>query len=124
MIPIQQLCLIVKKSNTIFQEVLRKCISLSLVLLLLFISAFQSLHAHPHEKHTKHTEKTYSAAVEQCKVCEFYDHVQGKVLRPDFQASLEAPCTLPVVHQSGYFIGSYKFTLQGFTNKGPPATAV
>jgi hypothetical protein len=55
-----------------------------------------------------------------CQFCDYLAHIQGKQLFFVYAAVLVLAISLPISFQPHSFVGNYKFTLQGFTNKGPP----
>ncbi|MCF3108098.1 hypothetical protein LL912_04855 [Niabella sp. CC-SYL272] len=60
---------------------------------------------------------------EHCKVCDQIRHSSSPDLStPDTE--LASPMPVTPVHGGRYYIGFFKFTLQGFTNKGPPTATV
>ena len=69
-------------------------------------------------------DKDSVSDTEDCKLCDYYSDQQGKQLflhyPPVLIISLPATETL----NTHVVIGNYKFTLQGFTNKGPPTPLV
>jgi hypothetical protein len=101
-----------------------KAIGLLLVFTFVFISFAQIVHAH-HNGDIEHVvdQKESVAFTEKCSVCDYIFHKHGKdvVIPPPFFISFPLPNTNTC--NTGVFVGNYKFTLQGFTNKGPPALA-
>jgi len=89
---------------------------------MLSISVIQLLHAH-HDEHagTKSGEAAYAIALEKCQVCDFMVHKQQKEFLLTGPQSLDLPHSFPVAGQMRGMIVFYKFTLSGFTNKGPPS---
>ena len=57
---------------------------------------------------------------EQCKLCDFLTHKQGKEMQLANPIVLVVPIIQPVKIRTNLISGNYTFTLQGFTNKGPP----
>ena len=99
--------------------------SLLLVMLFLSISVLQSLHSHNRVAQTEQSsaDDDMVSNSDQCKICDYLLHKQDKQLFYSF-ATVVVP-TIPdaIVYNDRSSIGNYKFTLQGFTNKGPPTVA-
>jgi hypothetical protein len=118
-----QLCceLITRKKN-----ILKKCHqlgSLLLVTLFLSISVIQALHNHKFSVQSiqsDNSDETVSEA-NPCQLCDYLSHIQNKQLFIVYAALLILAVSVPISFQPHSFVGNYKFTLQGFTNKGPPA---
>lgn len=80
------------------------------------------LHHHQEIPKTDDAESYYTP--EKCDVCDYCFHKSGK-------DSIYTPLVFFVFVKSvicilltGFVLASYKFTLQGFTNKGPPAVII
>lgn len=58
---------------------------------------------------------------EQCKLCDFLAHKQFKEFQLPVVNSLSIALIKPVKQYGNYIAINYAFTLNGFTNKGPPA---
>lgn len=58
---------------------------------------------------------------EQCKLCDFLAHKQLKEFHISNPIELVIPIVQPVKTRTNLIAGNYTFTLNGFTNKGPPA---
>ncbi|SEW44166.1 hypothetical protein [Chitinophaga arvensicola] len=100
---------------------------LSVLLLLLFLSVpvVQAFHHH-HKAATEQTtddQEDVSTTVNKCPLCEYADHSQGKVLHLSYPPIVVVPLPEPVVLGIRVYARIYKFTLQGFSNKGPPSFA-
>jgi hypothetical protein len=96
-------------------------VSFLLIIVFLGISAGQMLHSHKSILKTEQANEDDSGYIgEKCKICEFYVHKQGKVLNLSYPPVFTAPLPEPISYTTHYYIGNYKFTLQGFSNKGPP----
>lgn len=96
-----------------------------LVWLFLFISAAQVLHVHPESAIADHEqcgEKEQLQGLDKCAVCDYFHHVQAKQIFWHHPVILVV--ALPQIRtiNTQVLIGNYKFSLQGYTNKGPPAT--
>lgn len=110
-----------KKELHIASEISR-LVSLLMVVLILSISVVQIFHSHGDDQHPAKTGKTeYATAIEKCQVCDFLIHKQQKeFLLPSLQTlQLLYPVTL--ARKIARTAGFYKFSLPGFTNKGPPS---
>ena len=93
------------------------------MMLFLSISVIQALHSHNRPVQTEqgtNDEDTVSAS-DQCQLCDYFTQKQGKQLFLSYAPVLILPIPEPIPYNTKIFIGNYKFTLQGFTNKGPPA---
>ncbi|WP_300603971.1 hypothetical protein [Niabella sp.] len=91
-------------------------------LILLCSFSMQLLHQHHYENKVmlEKKEALVKMIADHCKICDQIQHgvsYDGSV--PDIQ--IATPIAAIPVHGGRYYIGFYKFTLQGFTNKGPPA---
>ena len=58
---------------------------------------------------------------EQCKLCDFLAHKQFKEFQLPVANSFSIAVVQPVKKYGNYIAINYAFTLNGFTNKGPPA---
>ncbi|WP_256011923.1 hypothetical protein [Desertivirga xinjiangensis] len=70
-------------------------------------------------------ERTFSNThigpeVDSCRICDYLAHKQGRELYLSFPPQLVLPILEPVMRNTPVIAVNYKFTLQGFTNKGPP----
>lgn len=93
-------------------------------LLVLFNIAVQSLHSHhPKQVTCEHADqKVLTSDDAFCVICDHFQH-RNHSDTPTF-SNIEITPPLPAVpvHGGRYYMGFCKFTLQGFTNKGPPAS--
>lgn len=98
--------------------------SLLLMLLFLSISAAPVFHDHKHSHTTQHVDcgsEEKTQLIDKCAICDYCHHVQGKqilLFYPQQSAILKAEVT---TLDTRVLSSNYKFTLQGFTNKGPPS---
>ncbi|MEJ2883646.1 hypothetical protein [Pedobacter sp. GR22-6] len=96
----------------------------ALLLIGMFVSLFavQAFHSHYDETSSNAGfEKEIVPVSEHCEICVFLAQLQHKdYLMPNLEPMLIPSLPAPE-HLSGVFTGNYKFTLQGFTNKGPPS---
>jgi len=118
----------VKKQGNKVVDKLNKTGAVFLVCLLLSIVLVQGFHLHPEQVACEHPgteqkEEQHSFQTEKCKICDYLIHKKEKEICPD--ASYLQAQFLPLpVRAGGYLLaGTYKCTLQGFTNKGPPFQA-
>lgn len=96
---------------------------MSLLLAFVFISitAIQALHKHNYSSPKDDADDTeYVYSSEKCLVCDYMVHKQSHYAHLDYPPVVIAPVTKAVTLLSKSYAGIYKFTLQGFTNKGPP----
>lgn len=87
-----------------------------------FIQAAHNHHKHPQQKTVADQEQS-DPAPELCKICDYFIHKQIKDFHMPVPLELKIPIPAPIQHSYQVFAGIYKFTLQGFTNKGPPVRA-
>jgi hypothetical protein len=110
------------------RNTIQKCYqlgSLLLVLLFLSITVVQAFHRHDQVVKTEQSsgdEDTLSS-IDDCQLCDYFTHKQGKQLFFTYPPVIVLPLPEPISYSTAIFLGNYKFTLQGFTNKGPPVVA-
>jgi hypothetical protein len=118
-----QLCYKLKTRNKNILRKISQLGSLLLVTLFLSISVIQALHSHKSsaqfEQSSDNSDETVSEA-NPCQLCDYLAHIQNKQLFIAYAAVLVLAISVPISFQPHSFVGNYKFTLQGFTNKGPP----
>lgn len=94
-----------------------------LVMLFLSISVAQIFHSHPKvaamEQTHDHDNDQLSAA-DKCMICDYLAHQKSKEFYINHPVVLSVPLPDAITLNSNVFVGNYKFSLQGFTNKGPP----
>lgn len=101
-----------------------RLISCLLIVVFLGIAVGQLFHNHKLIVKTEQSaDEDASYVTEKCMVCEFITHKHSKFLHLSFPPVFVVAMPEPVTYSSKGFIGNYKFTLQGFTNKGPPAAS-
>ncbi|UYQ91191.1 hypothetical protein MKQ68_13935 [Chitinophaga horti] len=102
--------------KTINNRKLYSMVGALLLLALLFSSnIIQVLHTH-------HPETTTVAdADEDCEVCAYCNNHAGKELLLTHPPILDTPLPAAIVLNGKTYARIYKFTLQGFSNKGPPS---
>ncbi|WP_295768629.1 hypothetical protein [uncultured Mucilaginibacter sp.] len=99
-------------------------LSLMLALAFLFITAVQAFHKHNYTSAKNDSDETeYVYAAEKCSICDYVVHKQSNFAHLHHPPVVAVPVTKAVTLLTKSYAGIYKFTLQGFTNKGPPAVA-
>jgi hypothetical protein len=100
--------------------------ALMLVLLFLSINVVQAFHHHHKAVQTEASDNDQDqlSSSDQCQLCDYFMHKQGKDLFFAYPANIVYQLPEPLRYTTSLFVGNYKFTLQGFTNKGPPAVAI
>jgi len=97
--------------------------SLLLVILFLSISVIQALHSHKfivqYEQSADSSNETVFEA-NHCKICDYLIHKQNKYFFIVYAAVLVLAVSWPSSFPPHRLVDNYKFSLQGFTNKGPP----
>lgn len=88
---------------------------------LLFFSVWivQAFHSHNVSSGSTTDEECVYAA-DTCKICDYLAHKENKKFNISPVPVLAVPLSKAVTFLSRSYAGRYKFTLQGFTNKGPP----
>lgn len=116
-----QLCSILKKKENHIRKKCCQLVSLLMVLVFISMNLVQAFHAHDDAVNTEQSDKgDINYTVEKCKICEFYVHKQSETTYSNCPPALIMPLPTLITHNTRHYIGNYKFTLQGFTNKGPP----
>ena len=111
-----------KKEFSIWSYV-QQLVSLLMVILVLSISAIPLFHAHHEEVKVSKTGATsYSQAIEKCQVCDFLARNHQQEFLTPTQHTMPLVLSFPLTKQVAGTVNFYKFTLPGFTNKGPPAS--
>lgn len=103
-----------------------RLVSALLLLLFLCVHIVEILHAHDRSldcESEDNTEQHYSMSDQKCKICDYLAHTQQEPFCSSNSVVLSVP--LPkAIELSGRIVARvYKFTLQGFSNKGPPSFA-
>ena len=102
---------------------------LAYLMMLIFLSMpiIQLVHSH-HQSPEIFSEidgkPNINIAVEQCKLCDFFAHKQIKEFSLQHPIGIIIPVVQPIKLPTGLISGNYTFTLNGFTNKGPPVSAL
>jgi hypothetical protein len=99
-----------------------KFLSGSIAVLLLSITAIQALHHHASATYYDDgsENREYVDSTNKCAVCDYLSHQHNKEFHLPAPVLVTAPVIKPVTLRCRSYAGIYKFTLQGFTNKGPP----
>ena len=96
--------------------------SILLVTLFMSISVIQAFHSHSKVVHVEQcSDHEQLAALDHCLVCDYLVHKQGKEFYLPHPPVALKLAVQTISSRPNVFVGNYKFTLQGFTNKGPPA---
>lgn len=101
---------------------LRQVVSLLLVALFLSISLLPAFHHHQKITGTAQSDDQDALNVKEnkCLICEYYAHSTGKEMYLSYPPMLDVPLPKPIVLGMKVSARIYKFTLSGFSNKGPP----
>ena len=94
-----------------------------MVLLFLSMPMLQLLHSHGQTNEIASSidgKPVIEKLTEQCKLCDFLAHKQFKEYQISNPIELVIPIVQPVKTRTNLIAGNYTFTLNGFTNKGPP----
>lgn len=93
-----------------------------LLLLSLSTPVAQAFHHHHYVPRDEQTEdqEYLRAAENKCSLCDYYAHNHGKEMYLSYPPVVETPLPPPVTLGTRVYARIYKFTLQGFSNKGPP----
>jgi len=112
-----------KKGNTYRKEATKKFAAFLLTILFLTIPLVQTLHSHhANDVFTKtSTEKSISSATEKCLICEYTAEIKGKQILMAHTPVIDIPTNVCATLNTFVYTRIYKFTLQNFSNKGPPA---
>lgn len=112
------------------KQILKKCYqagAMLLVTLFLSISVAQIFHSHPKVATLEHAHqhgmdgRDQVTAADKCLICDYLSHQQSKEFYINHPLVLSVPLPDAITLNTNVFVGNYKFSLQGFTNKGPPA---
>lgn len=111
-----------KKELSIWSRI-HQLVSLIMVILVLSISAIPLFHAHHEGVGVNKTgAAAYSQAIDKCQICDFLAHNQQKEFLKPSQQLVPLVLFFALARYVSATITFYKFTLPGFTNKGPPAS--
>nr|WP_121270990.1 hypothetical protein [Pedobacter schmidteae] len=104
---------------------LHKITALWLVLLMLSIAFIPYFHTHAKETEcNQHSDECYGFPAGKCKICDYLLHKKGKEIFLDHPVLLAELLPRSITPGGRVYAGIYKFTLQGFANKGPPSSNV
>jgi hypothetical protein len=94
-----------------------------MVLLFFSISVTQAFHSHKDKIRTEQSSNDNDEVTnaDDCKICFYLNHKQVEYHSTDYPLLTVLPIPEPLSYNNKNSIGNYKFTLQGFTNKGPPS---
>ncbi|MBS7563888.1 hypothetical protein KHS38_05680 [Mucilaginibacter sp. Bleaf8] len=106
-------------------SIFSRALACLMVVLFVSISVVQAFHSHTRVVKTEQsdddgTDEEYVFASDKCKLCDYYAHKHGSELHVSYPPVLTVPMPKAVTLGHRVYAGIYKFTLQGFTNKGPP----
>jgi hypothetical protein len=100
---------------------LKRHLSLLLAVFFLAIPIIQSFHDH-HQTDVEHTyEQHISSNVEKCLICDYTTELKGKQALLVHDTAKLLPANLLTTLNTFVYTRIYKFTLQDFSNKGPPS---
>ncbi len=116
-----QFCCDLKKQAT-YQQYVKSILALWLIILFVGTSFLQIFHHHhqdsPGQEH--HHQTSIQKLVKSCAVCDYLAHHHSVPILNVHHFEFTLPVKSAAAFAGRYYIGCYKFTLQGFTNKGPP----
>ncbi|WAC40287.1 hypothetical protein [Pedobacter sp. SL55] len=94
-----------------------------LAILFLAIPFVQTLHSHHASEELIHTttEKSISSAAEKCLICDYTAEIKGKQILMAHLPVISIPTNVCATLNTFVYTRIYKFTLQNFSNKGPPS---
>ncbi|MFN0256563.1 hypothetical protein [Pedobacter ureilyticus] len=94
-----------------------------LAILFLAIPFIQTLHSHhASEEFVKTTtEKSITSAAEKCLICDYTAEIKGKQILMAHPPTIDIPTNVCATLNTFVYTRLYKFTLQNFSNKGPPS---
>lgn len=104
-------------------EATKKFAAFLLTVLFLTIPLVQTLHSHHAENIfiKASTEKTISSAAEKCLICDYTAEIKGKQILMAYVPVINIPTNVCATLNTFVYTRIYKFTLQNFSNKGPPS---
>lgn len=111
-------------SNRTYQHQKAKIFASALLaILFLAIPFIQTLHSHHSSEEFVNTttEKSISSAAEKCLICDYTAEIKGKQILMDYPPTISIPTNVCVTLNTFVYTRIYKFTLQNFSNKGPPS---
>lgn len=101
---------------------IHRLISMALVLLFLSIALLQLVHIHPAPLISKKdsADRDLLSEIKKCEICDFIIHKQSKYISLNILQNAIVLSPITITYNCNACICNYDFTLQGFTNKGPP----
>ena len=92
-------------------------------ILFLIIPFIQTLHSHHASEDFLNTatEKSFSSVAEKCLICDYTAEIKGKQILLAHPPVISIPTGIFATLNSFVYTRIYKFTLQNFSNKGPPS---
>jgi hypothetical protein len=115
----------VKKGENHINEKLNKLAAYLLALLFIAIPMLPLLHSHGQTTDIVTSTEGETPVVKitgRCKLCHFLAHKQIKDYQLEDAFEVVVPILLHITANTTLVAINYSFTLNGFTNKGPPAT--
>lgn len=112
-----------KRRNTYRKEATKKFAAFLLTILFLSIPLVQTLHSHHADDFfdKTSTEESISSATEKCLICDYTAEIKGKQILLAHPPVISIPTNICATINTFVYTRIYKFTLQNFSNKGPPA---
>lgn len=94
-----------------------------LAVLFLAIPFIQMLHSHHASEDFVNTvtEKSISITAEKCLICDYTAEIKGKQILMAQPPVVNIPTNICATLNTFVYTRIYKFTLQNFSNKGPPS---
>lgn len=113
---------VMKRGNKYRNEATKKFGAFLLTILFLTIPLVQTLHSHHSEDFSKaNTEKSITSATEKCLICDYTAEIKGKQIFVVQPPIINIPTNVCATLNTFVYTRIYKFTLQNFSNKGPPS---
>lgn len=94
-----------------------------LAILFLAIPLVQTFHLHDTEDVFSKTdaEQSVASTPEKCLICDYTAEIKGKQILMDYPPVIDIPTSVCIIINTFVYTRIYKFTLQNFSNKGPPS---
>ncbi|WP_207532429.1 hypothetical protein [Desertivirga arenae] len=102
----------------------QRLVSAMLLLLFLCVHLLEVFHAHHQYALAGNGDKTkqhFEVSIQKCKICDFLTRTRKEPFCVSNSIVLSAPLPKAIELSGPVVAGIYKFTLQGFSNKGPPS---
>jgi hypothetical protein len=103
---------------------LNRTIASLLLVLFICLQLMQIFHSHPSCKGADEGEQNeyqYTSFIAKCKICDYLTHSRHELFYITHPIVLSVPLPKAIELNGQVFARIYKFTLQGFSNKGPPS---